>query len=272
MKAALIIYLFFISIDIFATEEPCPYKNINTNLDIEKWANGNIDASLRVMEGETRPFYLKVLVSNGLVFKGSRYISDRSLTEAAKTANRMLSKREDIRANLIKNKADIVIIAPDENYCSLPETEVLKSQRTFDGRSFCDICGAGGNSGRPITVVCEDNLLRTHKDPYHGTEDILTHELAHTIHGLGMTNEMKEQLNSLYLSAKEKGIFTKNLFGQATYMMANDEEFFGCLTAAWFGVHNPRSPAFSPDLVDRNSIKEKLPEMYEFMKSIYPEN
>lgn len=54
-------------------------------------------------------------------------------------------------------------------------------------------------------------------------------------------------------------------------MMANEEEFFACLTAMWFNVHNPQSYAFSPALNNRETLKAELPAVYEFLKEFYPD-
>jgi hypothetical protein len=71
--------------------------------------------------------------------------------------------------------------------------------------------------GRPIAAICEDNLLRTSNDPYLGKEDILTHEFAHTMHILGMNDVDKKSVTTLYLAARKKGIFEKNLYGNPAY-------------------------------------------------------
>lgn len=258
--------LLFLSFNLLAADFPCIHGSLNKPLN-----PGAVKLSKDIVLIVQPGFYQKFLMAEGLVIKGSKNVSDSALRKASETLNKMLSKRADIRKNLIAKKADIVIIAPAENYCSFPETLTLAGTKTFDGRDFCSICGAGGNEGRPITAICEDNLLQTDKDPYNRTEDILTHELAHTIHSLGMDEGTKRRLVALYSTAKVNNIFTKNKKGEATYVMANDEEFFACLTAVWFGVHNPESPAFSADLINRNSIKEKFPMMYNFLAEIYPE-
>lgn len=228
-----------------------------------------VDKAVSVLTAEE--FYKKFKMVKGLRIKGSANIDSDSLGSAADIIEKMISKRADIKKRLIDEKADVVIIAKNENYCDIPEARDLKDVKTFDGRSFCDICGGGGVIGRPITTVCEDNLLKTDKDPYHGTEDILTHEFAHTMHIMGMSEDDKKMVTKLYEEAKAKGIFEKNAEGKSTYMMANEQEFFACLSAAWFGVHNPLSPAISPELVNRESIKIKLPAVYEFMRTVYPE-
>lgn len=218
-----------------------------------------------------KDFYKKFKHSNGMLVKGSKNVEDASLEKASEIVEKMLIKRPDLRRQLISNKADIVIIAKNENYCEIPEAQDLAASATFDGRSFCNICGGGGVFGRPITTVCEDNLLKTDKDPYHKQEDILTHEFAHTIHLLGMGEEEQKKIADLYNEAKTKNIFVKNKKGNEPYAMANDQEFFASFTAAWFGVHNPESDATPEGLVNRDSIKEKFPALYNFLKSVYPE-
>lgn len=216
-------------------------------------------------------FYKKFKRSNGILIKGSAQIEDQSLERASTIVEKMISIRPDIRERLLANSAEVAVIAKSESYCDLPEAQDLKGKKTFDGRDFCSICGGGGVFGRPITAICEDNLLRTPKDPYSGKEDILTHEFAHTMHLLGMNKGDKESVTSMFLEAKKKGEFEKNLYGEPAYMMANEQEFFACLSVVWFGVHNPKSSALSADLESRESIKKKFPAMFYFLKSIYPE-
>lgn len=273
MKSCFLFILLIASAQVFADEdykgEACQYsrfQNRPTAAEILRSQTSDIVARLTPAE-----FYKKLKDTEGLLVKGSRSVEDISLVKASETIAKMISKRQDIKARLISNKADVVVIAKNENYCDIPEAQSLREERTFDGRDFCSICGGGGVTGRPITTVCEDNLLKTEKDPYHGTEDILTHEFAHTMHILGMDAFDKKKITDIYNIAKVRGIFELNADGRPTYMMANEQEFFACLSAAWFGVHNPHSPSVSKDLVNRESIKEKLPEMYEFMKTIYPE-
>ncbi len=273
MKSLILLLLLTTTTQVLAHQDdegnPCRHnqlENGTSRAEILKKQTGDIVAKLLPAE-----FYKKSKSMNGLLVKGSQSIENQSLSKASDIISKMISKRQDIQTRLIANKADVVIIAKSENYCDIPEAQSLRDEKTFDGRDFCSICGGGGVPGRPITTVCEDNLLKTEKDPYHGTEDILTHEFAHTMHILGMDSFDKKKITDVYTAAKAKGIFEHNAEGKPTYMMANEQEFFACLSAAWFGVHNPHSPSVSPDLVNRESIKEKLPEMYEFMKSIYPE-
>ncbi len=219
----------------------------------------------------TEDFYIKFKRSKGILIKGSKLVEEQSLEKASKIIERMIVKRVDIKERLMANSAEISIIAKGESYCDLPEARDLRGKKTFDGRDFCKICGGGGVIGRPITAICEDNLLKTPNDPYSGKEDILTHEFAHTMHILGMNEVDKKSITTLYLAARKKGIFAKNLYGDPAYMMANEEEFFACLSAVWFGVHNPKSVSLSSELNGREAIKAKLPAMYYFLKSIYPE-
>lgn len=223
-----------------------------------------------VTTAERESFYKKFKNSSGILIKGSIRVEDRSLSIASKTIERMLSKRGDIKNKLFKNYAEVAVIAKNETYCDLPEAFDLKNKKTFDGRDFCKICGGGGVIGRPITAICEDNLLKTEKDPYYGKEDILTHEFAHTIHILGMSDIDKKKVSTLYKAAKESGKFNKNRHAEAAYMMANEEEFFACLSAVWFNVQNPQSASLSPKLKSREAIRLNLPDMYSFLESIYP--
>lgn len=226
--------------------------------------------SAQSIAGESKSFYNKFKRTEGLLIKGSSQIEDQSLERASVIIEKMISKRSDIKERLIFNSAEVAIIAKNESYCDLPEAHDLRGQKTFDGRDFCKICGGGGVVGRPITAICEDNLLRTVNDPYKGKEDILVHEFAHTMHLLGMSETDKKLITYMYQDAKMRGAFNKNHLSMPSYMMANEQEFFACLSAVWFGV-NRESASISNELSDRESIRIKLPAVYTFLKSIYPE-
>lgn len=228
-------------------------------------------ASLAESKKAPQNFYQKFQKSHGLLIKGSSQIDERSLLQASQIVGKMISKRMDIKERLISNAAEIAIIAQNESYCDLPEARDLRGKKTFDGRDFCKICGGGGVVGRPITAICEDNLLKTKNDPYKGKEDILTHEFAHTMHLLGMNREDKKSVTKIYQTALKNKLFRNNRYGKPAYMMANEQEFFACLSAIWFGVHNSKSASLAAELSDREAIKNKLPSMYNFLKSIYPE-
>lgn len=219
---------------------------------------------------ESKQFYKKFKRSSGILIKGSALVEEQSLIKASKTIEKMISKRVDIKNRLLANDAEVAVIAKSESYCDLPEAFDLRNKKTFDGRDFCKICGGGGVVGRPITAICEDNLLRTDKDPYFGKEDILTHEFAHTMHILGMSEADKKTVSTLYKAAKKKGSFEKNRHAEPAYMMANEEEFFACLSMVWFNVQNSQSASLSPELKNREAIKLKLPAVYYFLESIYP--
>lgn len=275
MSKLIIFILFTLSLEAFSgvqkNQEPsCSMESLEIPLGMKKDDLIELSDKIKGLLLQ-EPFYEKVSSAGGVIVKGSKNIDDQSLSKASLVVQAMLSKRPDIKQNIIDKNVSIVVIAKNENYCDLPETQDLKNQSTFDGRSFCTICGAGANEIRPITAVCEDNLLKTKNDPYFGTEDILTHELAHTIHLMGMNSREKERLMSLYEEVKKKGKYELNKEGTPTYMMANEEEFFACLSAMWFNVHNPKSYAFSPALNNRETLKAKLPAVYEFLREFYPD-
>jgi serralysin len=222
---------------------------------------------------EEEAFYKKFKKTDiGVLIKGSSLIKDEGPEAAAKIIIEMVSKREDIVKNLIKEKAEIAIFSHDENFCSIPEVKGRVKFKASADRNYCDLCGAFYETlNPPILLLCEDNLLKTKFDPYNGKESVLIHEFAHMIHGLGLTSAEKKAVNKIYKSAKAKGIYTKNDKGGDTYMMSNQYEFYAVMTEVWFESHNPKNPSMSQELISRESIKEKLPEMYELLKNIYPE-
>ena len=213
-------------------------------------------------------FYKKKSSVKGVLILSSDKVSDDAHAAAGRVIQMMLKDNSEITKRLIEAKASINIFADDEKVSDFPEMSSLKGSKTFDGRNRDDICGTGGVPGRPLTTICEKNLLKKKNDPYFEKEDICTHEFAHTIMNVGFSSEQKAEIQSLYLKALTNNMYRRK-DGHPSYEMADSQEFFAVLSGIWFKSFDKESPIHTPDLSDRESIKKTYPEMYEFLQKIY---
>ena len=76
-----------------------------------------------------------------------------------------------------ENGVFLVVMAYDEYTTDVPEQRAMKPRVYWDRR-------ARGLGGSPVSCA-EENVLCFPGDPY-STENILIHEFAHTVHGMGL--------------------------------------------------------------------------------------
>jgi hypothetical protein len=77
-------------------------------------------------------FYEKHIDVTGLSVLGSGKPSDESLRLACKLLNNLLSKRDDVRQELIRSKARIAIIGKNEGTAEIPEYGYREPQADID--------------------------------------------------------------------------------------------------------------------------------------------
>lgn len=217
---------------------------------------------------EIDSFYKKRTSVKGVLILSSEKVTQNAHVAAGRIVEMMLKNNSAITNRLVEAKASINIFADDEKVSDLPEMRSLKGSKTFDGRDRDDICGTGGVPGRPLTTICEKNLLKKSNDPYFGKEDICTHEFAHTIMNVGFSAEQKAEVERLYQQAKSKNLYRRS-DGKTSYEMEDSQEFFAVLSGIWFKSYDKESPIHTPELSDKESIKKTYPEMYDFLNSIY---
>jgi alpha-glucosidase len=242
-------------------------------IDLNIFDPDKISLSLRIaqkvyLNDKIPPFYTKVSKASGIYITSSENVSDEAHKKAAEIITKMIGNNSDISKSLIEQKATLAIFGDNEKVSDLPEMSSFKGSKTFDGRMRDDTCGTGGVFGRPVTTVCEKNLLKKPNDPYYGRSDICTHEFAHTIMNVGFTPEQKNQINQLYQLAKSRNLYQAPV-GYSYYEMQNSEEFFAVLSSAWFNSIDTKGNVHSKDLSDKESIKKIFPEMYHFLSTIY---
>jgi len=177
------------------------------------------------------PFYRKCILAKGLPIVGSEKVSDFALREAAWLVDRMLGKRDDIRAAIVRQKIRLTVMAWNEFTTDVPEHSDLKPKDYWDRRAR----GLGATLVRPSISGAEENLLSYPGDPY-GTENILIHEFAHTIHEIGLAGvdpAFGGRLEALYKEALAKGLW------KSTYAATNAAEYWAEGIQSWFDCNRP---------------------------------
>lgn len=218
---------------------------------------------------DIHPFYDKYAESDGLYIVSSKHVSDEALVLAAAIVDKMLAKRPDVKAHMVKSNCHLMVIGKDECTCDIPEfkhvcTENPDTIAYWNWRAR----GFGGAPEDEFSASCgEENLLALPNDKYVG-ENILIHEFAHLIHMVGIAGvepDFNERLENLYQKAKQKGLWAN------TYAMSNKEEYFAEMVQSFFncnrwseqtnGIHGPVNR--------RQKLKEYDPEGYKLLKEYF---
>ena len=152
--------------------------------------------ALRAPPAGVDPFYAKYRDAGGIPVIGSARVPDAAIARAAEIVAAMLSRRPDLRAELVRQGVRVGVIAEDEAITDLPEYRHWKKPRRDDPRlTACELKyfdrieaqsdrdywnarsrGAGGR----FTTVGAENLLALPGSRYFG-ENILVHEFSHTL-------------------------------------------------------------------------------------------
>jgi len=167
-------------------------------------------------------FYQKYTHAGPLPILGSDKVSDYALLEAAWLVDHVIGHRPDILQALADQGVRMVIMAYNEYTTDLPEQANMTPKDYWDRR-------ARGLGGR-IVSGAEENLLAYPGDPYN-TENILIHEFAHVIQGVGLRKvdpTFSRRLRAAYDDARKKGLW------QDTYAGSNYGEYWAEGVQSWF--------------------------------------
>lgn len=192
-------------------------------------------------------FYQKHIAVGPLPIVSSERASDFALLEAAYIVRRMLGDRPDILNALATNRVKVAIMAHNEYTTDLPEQREMQPKVYWDSR-------ARGLGGRTCSGA-EENLLCYPGDPY-STENILIHEFAHVIHGVGMRSvdpTFNQRLREAYKDATQRGLW------KGTYAANDPGEYWAESVQNWFD-NNRHDDALHNHVHTRAMLKEYDPE------------
>jgi hypothetical protein len=196
--------------------------------------------------------------------------------------NYMLLKRPDVRAELIKQGAELSIIAKTEMQTDLPEYRDWKKPAKDDirltpyEREHYDLPGGiasmtdrqywnqrARGMGGIQTSCAEENLLGYPGTRYYG-ENITVHEFSHNIMGVLETADpaLYAQITPAYEAAKAKGLY------QGQYAINTVAEYWAEGTQWWFWsnfeFYDGKTRVQSPD-----DLKAYDPVLYHILDQVY---
>jgi alpha-glucosidase len=253
---------------------------ITAGCNISKKNTGRMDCKGTLTEADsvavTRPpssygfnsFYKKYVDANGIPVIGSWRVPDRAFWSARKIIVFLTeSLPENVRKSLIDHGTRVGIMARYEGTTDIPEHAHLAADTSlnWDVRAR----GLGGGIEMPLTTCAEENLLCFQLDKYHA-EDILIHEFAHTIHGVGIL-PVDSTFNDRLQSAMDKALAEGKW--KNTYAATNIWEYWAEGVQDWFNVNGEVeiNDGKHNQVNLRKELKEYDPGLYEILSEYFPE-
>nr|WP_321357647.1 hypothetical protein [uncultured Draconibacterium sp.] len=214
------------------------------------------------------PFYKKYVNVNGIHIMSSHRVPDSAFVKACEIIDFMTGGLpEDVLNQMVKLNTRVGIMARYEGTTDIPEHAYLANDTTlnWDVRAR----GLGGSMEDPLTTCAEENLLGYQIDKYHA-EDILIHEFAHTIHGVGIM-PLDDKFNDL-LQEKLDAAMAAGKY-ENTYAATNIWEYWAEGVQNWFNVNaEVETPDGKHNWVNtRSDMKMYDPDLYEIVSRYFPE-
>lgn len=228
-------------------------------------------------ELEFDPFYQKYVNAGGIPVVTSNKVPDAALVRAREIVLFMLRKRPDLHFNMVNHRAFVAILAETEVTRDIPEYANLVNTETVDWDVFRGL-GSGG-PGTRITSGAEENVLQYPTDIYDPGIDILLHEFAHSMIGLGILNyderflaELDEAYEAALASPAYAGVQSD---GATPYALTNRDEYWAEGVMTYFGVKGCFPIAtnligHSPCTREEQRIHD--PALYELMRRVFTDD
>jgi hypothetical protein len=230
------------------------------------------------------PFYKKHTDALGIPIVSSDKVPDAALLVARDIVNHMLAKRSDVRAQLIKRKMRVGVMARSESTTDIPEHREWKKPRPDDPRltrsereryeqgigkmtdkEYWDR-RARGMGGNPTTCA-EENLLGYPGTRYFG-ENILVHEFSHAIMNIGLRRvdpDLAAEIRAAYDDAMKNGLW------KGHYAATNPNEYWAEGTQTWYWSNyefkDGDERVQSPD-----DLKRYDPQLYDLLSRVYEDH
>ena len=211
------------------------------------------------------PFYQKHVDANGVPVLASNAPADEALILACELLNNMLSKRDDVRSELIRRRARFVIIGKSEGTAEIPEYGYRDRPQAEIDAINQRARGLGG-----LAASCgEENILCLKGDRYP-RESICVHEFSHTITTYGAysaDSSFQDELEAAYQSALESGILDR------TYRRENLQEYWAEGVQDWYDTNDFANPpnGIHNQVNTRAELADYDPKLYALVSSMFPE-
>lgn len=232
------------------------------------------------------PFYKKHVNAQGIAISSSEKVPDSALLVARDIVIHMLAKRPDLRAEMVKKKMKVGVMAQSESTTDIPEHRNNKRPGPNDPRltpgekANYDKPGgiasqtdkeywdkrARGLGGNPTTCA-EENLLGYPGTRYYG-ENIFVHEFAHGIMGQGIRTAdpaLFAEIQAAYKEAMAKGLWKNH------YASTNANEYWAEGTQTWFWSNyeymDGDTRVQSPE-----DLQKYDPKLFDLLGRVYPDH
>ena len=230
------------------------------------------------------PFYKQYISAVGIPIVSSEKVPPTALLTARDILCYMLAGRSDIRAELERRGARLLIMASTEMETDLPEHSHWKKPAIDDPRltprereQYYEPGGIASMTdkgywnqrargmGGLITSAAEENLLAYPGTRYYG-ENITIHEFSHNMMGAirRIDKPLYGRILAAYKAARDKGMY------KGQYAINTADEYFAEGTQWWFWSNFPFTD------LDRNitiwspaSLKKYDPVLYQILSEIY---
>lgn len=213
-------------------------------------------------------FYKKYTNVNGIHIISSHRVPDSAIYAACRTIEFITSALpEAVHEQMVSKNTRVGIMARYEGTTDIPEHAHLANDTSlnWDLRAR----GLGGTLELPLTTCAEENLLCYQIDKYHA-EDILIHEFAHSIHGIGIL-PLYPGFNARLQEKLDKAIAEGKYAN--TYAATNIWEYWAEGVQNWFDVNAevPVADGKHNYVNTREELKVYDPELYAILSEFFPE-
>ena len=180
-------------------------------------------------------FYEKYLVTDCLPIVSSGKVPDGALTQARDVIAEMIVNRPDLCNTIADLGHKIAILADDEVITEIPELpNMYELWPDIDHDRRRGLTAFGDTR---TTIIEAANVLCTEHDSLP-TEDIIVHEVAHTVLNYGVGSQTGGTsfihcVDDAYAVAMETGLW------EGTYASTNKGEYWAEGVQSWFGLNGP---------------------------------
>jgi hypothetical protein len=213
------------------------------------------------------PFYKKYCDAAGLPVVSSGKVPDAAVQHAWSQVRQMVSARPDVRAEMLRLRTRVAIMAVTEVTTDIPEHSDLNT--AFPGTDWDTRArGLGATPSRPASSAAEENILCSAQDPYRG-ENILIHEFAHSMDLMGLRqvdSTFQSRLQQAYNTAIAAGLWSN------TYAATNKEEYWAEGVQSWFNVNLEADPpnGIHNSVNTRAELKVYDPGLHQLISEVMP--
>ncbi|WP_205569492.1 hypothetical protein [Arachidicoccus soli] len=228
------------------------------------------------------PFYQKYADAFGIPIVSSSKVPDAALLVAKDIVNYMLSGRPDIRREMVKEGARVMVEAQSEMETDLPEHRNWKKPTKDDPRlvpeereDYDKPGGIGSMTDRQYwnqrargmgglhTSCAEENLLGYPGTRYYG-ENIFVHEFSHNILGTieRLNKAFYDSVDAAYHRAKQTGKY------KGQYALTTVQEYWAEGTQWWFWS-NIEFYDKGIRIQSPSDLKNYDPDLYNLLAKVY---